>query len=505
MKIKHPILLALGTTALVYILPFVAFVAIIVLTLDPPPHEEFEYEEATYYVADADVYAKFTFEKEDGGMKIMFSRDGEFEDTTNIDYVVLENGSWSEMLGAWHEGVTVQFDPYSNMIFTDNEGRLTLDENNKIDTTYCEKRSVKFNLRDTLSTYENFGQYYNEKLKYPYVSVRFTNVWGERGYVEIREDVEDYVYTHPNGDKKKKDDVLDYFKAQDVYGNNIKYKILTDSSIVVIRDAIHEELVRVEIPKSIEREGACYKVVGIDKDAFLRARKMEKIVLPDGLKWIEKGAFYECEALSKIEIPESVERVGTYAFGECKRLKTVSWSEQTQEIEDFVFVDCEVLESVGAWENIKKIGVGSFANCKRMEINNLPYTLGEIGDNAFCGCKAITSIIVPANVLRIGDRAFQNCENLEDIVLQEGLKEIGEGVFYQCDRLSTLVLPTTVEKIESGYMQAIDTLIVKREKPFEMNGWLNDKIEIYVPDSSMLRYKVHKDWRRYGVKGMSKL
>ena len=66
---------------------------------------------------------------------------------------------------------------------------------------------------------------------------------------------------------------------------------------------------KVVVPSSVERIG--YR-------AFCEARKLQQVVLHEGLQIIEAEAFYDCESLKELYIPSSVTEIGSNIVGRCR-------------------------------------------------------------------------------------------------------------------------------------------------------------------------------------------
>lgn len=65
-------------------------------------------------------------------------------------------------------------------------------------------------------------------------------------------------------------------------------------------------------------------VITIRKKGFYNCKKLDTIVLPEGLQVIEEYAFDSCGSLQEINIPASVTTIGDNAFTRCFKLATVT-------------------------------------------------------------------------------------------------------------------------------------------------------------------------------------
>ena len=76
------------------------------------------------------------------------------------------------------------------------------------------------------------------------------------------------------------------------------------------------------IPSSIEYDGQTWIVNEIYSDAFLGAKEMTSISLPESIEIIGDHAFYGCTGLTPIVIPQNVREFGKEALAKCINLKT---------------------------------------------------------------------------------------------------------------------------------------------------------------------------------------
>lgn len=98
----------------------------------------------------------------------------------------------------------------------------------------------------------------------------------------------------------------------------------------------------------------------IANQAFLRAKGLEMLKLPEGLKVIGDAAFDECTSLKTVELPDGLEAIGDNAFQKC------------------------AIVEIAIPEGVKTIGARAFDSCGLIKVT-LPSTLESIGDEAFGG------------------------------------------------------------------------------------------------------------------------
>ena len=125
------------------------------------------------------------------------------------------------------------------------------------------------------------------------------------------------------------------------------------------------------------------------------AKKINKVIIEEGVTGIGEYAFASCTNLTEVRIPKSVTSIGAYAFASCTGLTEAQISGPVINIEESVFLECE---------NLKKV--------------TLPETVTGIGECAFAGCYDLAEIRIPASVTSIGDSAFEGCVSLKSVYFE---------------------------------------------------------------------------------------
>ena len=289
------------------------------------------------------------------------------------------------------------------------------------------------------------------------------------------------AYENDKSDKElglKKRTLADWKKIYifSVYGDEAVIKGYKGSATEVI------------VPEKIGK----YKVIAVGDHAFspdasnIRSdaresrEKIEKVILPDGIKWIDDGAFRSCTNLTEIVIPDSIKAIGTWAFYRCCNLKEIKISNNITTIGSGAFIGCKKLtdnddfviirdvlygyfgteENLTIPDNVKIISDNAFSGNKNIKIVTIPKTVVNVEDTAFAYCSNLTAITIPHNVTSIGCAAFFCCYNLESIVLPDNITSIRKRMFYGCFNLKTIYIPDTVTSIgEDAFSDCINLTI----------------------------------------------
>lgn len=123
----------------------------------------------------------------------------------------------------------------------------------------------------------------------------------------------------------------------------------------------------IEVPETVNYNGASLRVVAIGKEAFMGCDSLKKIVLPESITSIGEGAFTLCKSLNEYNIPSGVTELPSCAFSHCSSIDTIA----------------------------------------------LPAGLKTIGRMAFYGCVStqLQDVTIPASVQRICELAFGSNSN----------------------------------------------------------------------------------------------
>lgn len=202
----------------------------------------------------------------------------------------------------------------------------------------------------------------------------------------------------------------------------------------------------------------------IGDSAFLAAKNLKEVILPDGLSVIKESAF-EISGLTGIDIPASVATIEEDAFHNCASLARIDVDSLSTNFSsnDGVLFDRSQSTLIcypAGKENAKyvlpagvtDISYHAFINCMKLKEFVASDQLTMIDEYAFTSCENLEKVTLPAstapNEMIIGVSAFRNCENLQTVNIPEGTTKIAAGVFASTTSLKELALPDSVTKID---------------------------------------------------------
>ena len=124
--------------------------------------------------------------------------------------------------------------------------------------------------------------------------------------------------------------------------------------------------------------------------------------------------------LEKVELPNSVKFIGSYAFRGCTSLTDISLP-----------------------NTLKEIGAGAFENCTSLLSITIPNSVIRIGESAFRNCRNLKTITILGDLKTDIRHIFPKCENVTKIVI-EG--EMIRGSFGEYDSFPKLQAITSSKK-----------------------------------------------------------
>ena len=150
-------------------------------------------------------------------------------------------------------------------------------------------------------------------------------------------------------------------------------------------------------------------------------------------------------------------------------------------IPEKAFYKNELLEYIKMPNSVTKIGNYAFQNCRGLISVTIPDSVTSIGAEAFYCCSSLASVTIPNSVTSIGSDAFRGCSSLTSITIPDSVTSIGNSAFYSCGSLKYVYCKPTTPPTGNSNM-------------FD-NNELGRKI--YVPSSSLDRYKRANYWSNY--------
>ncbi len=150
----------------------------------------------------------------------------------------------------------------------------------------------------------------------------------------------------------------------------------------------------------------------------------------------------------EIVLPDDAKAINSCAFMDTDNLKKITLNENITVIPASCFFSCSNLEEIVLGSKVTEIGKEAFKYCSKLTSITLPEGLVEIGNTAFQGCNSLKSIVLPNTVTTLGNSVFNGID-VEEVTLSSGLTTIGTYVFADCSKLKTVIIPEGVQTLGS--------------------------------------------------------
>ena len=183
----------------------------------------------------------------------------------------------------------------------------------------------------------------------------------------------------------------------------------------------------------------------IERGAFLNCSNLADIVIPDSVISITSDAFYNTALLNKQNTPVKYAGKWVITAEDCDKIVI---KDGTKCIASYAFSSCTSLTDITIPDSVTMIGNAAFAGCKSLTDITISDGVTMIGNKAFSGCTSLTDITIPGSVTMIGNAAFSSCTSLTDITIPDSVTSIGGSAFYNCPKLLDVTIPDSVTNID---------------------------------------------------------
>lgn len=215
-------------------------------------------------------------------------------------------------------------------------------------------------------------------------------------------------------------------KWEDLYS---KYLDITSDGLVsgnALLAAEADDSVEMIIPKSVNG----IKVRGIKNEGFMNSRKLNSVILPEGLTTIGDRAFSSAQLLNTIILPSTLQSIGNYAFKEAP-IQSIDIPDSVTTMGTNIFEYCRWLRNLKWSKNYNNIPEKTFYNGGCPPSFSIPNNIIVINKSAFYGC-AFTSLVFPGRLHIIDDSAFSRSNISCDLNIPSTVKTLGKSCFTDC-------------------------------------------------------------------------
>lgn len=163
-------------------------------------------------------------------------------------------------------------------------------------------------------------------------------------------------------------------------------------------------------PKGIKEYSVPEGVKIIDAYAFSWS-DIEKVILPEGLRYIGGDAFCECKNLKSVTFPSSLDGLHSYAFRGCTSIEGFYGNENFHTSDNKCLIFQQSIPGLPEWSGPWICG---FAGHGLSEYT-IPDGIVGIENYAFESKTDLISITIPSSVVHVAGYAFYGCTNLETV------------------------------------------------------------------------------------------
>lgn len=210
-------------------------------------------------------------------------------------------------------------------------------------------------------------------------------------------------------------------------------KILREITYESLLD-INPEDYEIKFPKVITK--GFVKENGLDK--------IEKLIIPEGVKEIHPNAFYN-SILKRIVFPSTIRFIDSNAFYGCTNLEEVVFDPKCKgvNIQISTFAYCTKLKSVHIPDG-SRIADGAFSHCTNLSDLTFGEHVSLDGWKIFLECTGLQKIDMSRTRIEdstIPPHTFAGCTNLKEVILHPTIKAIDSCAFVYCEKLMSIEAP----------------------------------------------------------------
>ena len=223
----------------------------------------------------------------------------------------------------------------------------------------------------------------------------------------------------------------------------------------------------------------------INENQFACFHKVTEITIPNSVEKIKSYVFMSCKNINKIVIPSSVTEMGEGVFISCNNLKEVIFEEncQVSTIRSRFFKDCSSLSKLVLSKNIVKFEADVFDYhpdfdsvyyngtiedwCKIEFVNEssnpLKYAKHFYVKDDNNEYYEVTNLVIPSTVNSIGNYQFYGYKGLITTTISSSVEYIGINAFYGCKNLKEVIFEensslTRIEKETFKYCESLEKI-----------------------------------------------
>ena len=230
-------------------------------------------------------------------------------------------------------------------------------------------------------------------------------------------------------------------------------------------------------------------------------KKINSVIIEEGVTNIGDCAFYDLDVLGEVSISSSVKKIGDSAFFDCYSLSFVEMSEGIESIESGAFKNTG-LAYVKIPNSVTKIGSGAFRLCSKLHCLEIGSKVADIGDRAFADNQNLYSVgflgsTEPTSSQLHAASPFSNCPRLEVVYVP---KDYNSDIF--CKNKIKKVEVKEIEKCRNSFKDAYLTPVIEKIENLG-NLVLNNEDKVNKLINSVETFKERKEHKDIDISSLA--
>ena len=203
----------------------------------------------------------------------------------------------------------------------------------------------------------------------------------------------------------KSDAKLDETGSCGEQGDNIKYELYSDGSLIISGSGKMKKYAHPEYLEGTEKASPFYQ-----KSSWIKS-----ITISEGITNVSDYAFFNCNNVASVKIGGSVTEIGEQAFAYCTSISEITIPSNVKCIQALAFLECSNLSELTIENGVEEIGSGAFRDDPKLTSVKIPESVTTFGTFAFAYHKTDTKTPGFSITGKAGSNAEKYCqeENLE--------------------------------------------------------------------------------------------
>ena len=202
------------------------------------------------------------------------------------------------------------------------------------------------------------------------------------------------------------------------------------------------------------------RIIGVADDM---RKKIDSVIIPEGVTTIEPQAFHRCFNMTSIQFPSTLRTIGSDAFRNCCSLKEIVLPEGLKNIEAGAFTACSCIPGIKIDiripASVESIGEKAFAlsgiDCIEVDPKNPHYFSRDgvlyrrdVEANVLESFqrKGMDVFAVDSDITAFGTLSFM-CAEVKIVIMHNQINSLGHESTFWMSRIEQIELPESIQQI----------------------------------------------------------